>query len=171
MRGEGKRDPRPADSPGRLRQSENGKRNAGNLKPFKPGQSGNPSGRNGSRWTAEFRAFFDTPTASGVSRFTAVLQAVYASALRGSEQAQKTIIDHMKGRAKEEESENPGAGNGGAFGVLVLPPPSVSAAEWEASLGPLCRAPDAQGAQGAQQGQPAQTPPTTTAPPPDIARG
>lgn len=71
----------------------------------------------------------------------------------------------------KEGGSNSGKYANGQGGVLALPPGPETPEGWEASLGPLCRAPDAQGAQGAQQGQPAQTPPATTAPPPDIARG
>jgi hypothetical protein len=105
VRGEGKRDPRPADSPGRLRQQANARKQSANLIPFLPGQTGNPEGKNGAKWLSEFRRFFDAKGNNDQSRFHNVCQKLYANAIIGSDAAIKTIIEHMKGLASRDISE------------------------------------------------------------------
>lgn len=124
MRGEGKRDPRPADSPGRLRQSENGRRQMKNLKPYGPGETGNREGKNGAKWLSEFRRFFDSKATSQDerSRFYFVCQKLYANALKGSDSAIKTIVEHMKGKAVEsvDLTSSDGSMSGGAPHAIAI---------------------------------------------------
>jgi hypothetical protein len=103
MRGEGKRDPRPADAPGRLRQQANARKQSANLIPFQPGQTGNPDGKNGAKWLAEFKRFFDSRAfdSSQNTRFYNVCNALYTKALKGDVNAQRVIIEQMQGKAKE----------------------------------------------------------------------
>jgi hypothetical protein len=130
VRGEGKRDPRPADSPGRLRQQANARKQSANLIPFLPGQTGNPEGKNGAKWLKQFRDYFDLPQQPGQpSRFLTVCQATYLKAIKGDVMAQRLIIEQMAGKAvnvdmtSSDGSMSPGLP---AIRVVFGPPPAGS---------------------------------------------
>lgn len=130
------------------------KRSLANLRPFKRGQQGNPTGKNGASWLHEFRRFFDSPGNNRKTRYENVLQKLYTNALQGSDAAIKTIVEHMKGRAAEAPAET--AQDGVSGGVLALPVGPPTSEDWEATMGPLCRAPGPNDPPQVQPPQPGQ---------------
>jgi len=100
MRGEGKRDPRPADSPGRLRQSKAGEIGKLNLIPCSKGEVRNPTGNNGMVWLKQFRDYFNSPSRDdhGKTRYQTILDAAYVNALRGREATLRVIVEQMNGK-------------------------------------------------------------------------
>ena len=78
-------------------------RRLANLRPpFKPGQSGNPAGHNGRRKSNEVAAFLDTPESieSNRTRFEAVVDRLFRSALRGDTQAAKVLLEYGLGKPR-----------------------------------------------------------------------
>lgn len=102
MRGEGKRDPRPADAPGRLRQSAQGirARDCKQIAPWKPGDRPNPTGYNGADWLKQFRDFFKgkTHTSETKTRYMNVLESAYLQAIKGKADVISMIVMQMNGK-------------------------------------------------------------------------
>ena len=75
-----------------------------NLKPFQPGQSGNPSGRPKNTLTGAYRKMLDKPfpgDPEGRTFAEVIAEAVGMKAARGDERAAKEIEDRVMGRARQ----------------------------------------------------------------------
>lgn len=75
-----------------------------NLKPYKPGQSGNPAGRPKNTLTAAYRRMLGQPfpgDAAGRTYAEVIAEAVGAKAARGEERAAKEIEDRVIGKARQ----------------------------------------------------------------------
>ena len=91
----------PLDAPGRK-----------NLKPAKPGEVRNPTGKNGSEWLTAFREFFSEECieslprgaperADGDTRYKVALKSLFRNVVRGSEQSIKLAFEQMQGKARQ----------------------------------------------------------------------
>jgi hypothetical protein len=93
-----------------------------NLKPIKPGEVRNPTGKNGQEWLTAFRDYFATwdsvPVRKGRKavkiegeRAELVRRALFMNALAGDTQAQKIITEQLQGRPMQSvEVSGPGGG-------------------------------------------------------------
>lgn len=76
--------------------------------PWKPGQSGNPSGANAiTKALAEFRHWADEADKDGRTRHQKIWQRVYTSALAGNMFAARLWIEQRQGRAHEMKEKVP----------------------------------------------------------------
>jgi hypothetical protein len=84
-----------------------------NLKPIKPGEVRNPTGKNGSEWLNAFRDFFSgkaaaLPKGSGLkvrkgdTEYDVLLRALRQNIVMGSDPAIKLAIEQLAGRARQQ---------------------------------------------------------------------
>ena len=74
-----------------------------NLKPFKPGESGNPGGRRKKPLIVE--ALEEIGAANDSEKAKQVAARLYSSALKGSVPAAKLIVEYLHGKPKRSEDE------------------------------------------------------------------
>ena len=91
--------------------------------PWKPGQSGNPSGANAiTKALAEFRKYMAESTSTGKTRLYNVWNRLYLGAVSGNVIAGKFIVEQCQGKAKEsiDLSNEDGSLTAGLASVLGM---------------------------------------------------
>lgn len=76
-----------------------------NLRPFKRGEVGNRTGKNGVDWLWNFRRYFDEEGGNGNTRFYNVMQKLYANAISGEPTAIRVIVEYMNGKPKQPPTQ------------------------------------------------------------------
>ena len=91
--------------------------------PWKPGQSGNPSGANAiTKALSEFRKYMAESTSTGKTRLYNVWNRLYLGAVSGNVIAGKFIVEQCQGKAKEsiDLSNEDGSLSAGLASVLGM---------------------------------------------------
>ncbi len=75
----------------------------GNLKPWKPGQTGNPNGRpKGTSLTLTLRKLLDTPVpGKDITYAEAVIRRLVAEAMKGNTKAANIILERIDGKVPQ----------------------------------------------------------------------